>query len=52
MHTQAYSLRSGLRMSSLKLWDPKSGKQAISVSKIYVGEFSQSLYPYDLSCCL
>lgn len=34
-------------MSSLKLWDPKSGKTATTVSKTYVGEFSQSLYPYD-----
>jgi len=37
-------------MSSLKLWDPKSGKTATTVSKTYVGEFSQSLYPYDMSC--
>ena len=33
-------------MSSLKLWDPKSGKTATSVSKTYVGEFSQSNSPY------
>ncbi|CAJ1375444.1 unnamed protein product [Effrenium voratum] len=36
-------------MSSLKLWNPKVGKST-SISKTYVGEFSQSLYPYDLSC--
>ena len=34
------------KMSALKLWDPRSGKTATSVSKTYVGEFSQSLYPY------
>ncbi|CAK9007163.1 Uncharacterized protein SCF082_LOCUS9346 [Durusdinium trenchii] len=37
-------------LSSLRLWDPKTGKQATSVSKTYVGQFSQSLYSYDLSC--
>lgn len=37
-------------MSSLKLWDPRSGKTATTVSKTYVGEFSQSAFPYDLSC--
>ena len=33
-------------MSSLKLWDPRSGKTATTVSKTYVGEFSQSAFPY------
>ena len=33
-------------MSSLKLWDPRSGKTATTVSKTYVGEFSQSAFLY------
>lgn len=37
-------------LSKVRLWDPKTTKTASSVSKIYAGDFSQSLYPYDMMC--
>ncbi|CAE7380220.1 unnamed protein product [Symbiodinium natans] len=37
-------------LSGIKLWNPQLAQTATSVGKVYVGEFSQSLYPYDLSC--
>ena len=33
-------------LSKVRLWDPQTTKTASSISKIYAGDFSQSLYPY------
>ena len=33
-------------LGKVKLWDPVTAQTALSVNKIYAGEFSQSLYPY------
>ena len=39
-------------LSQIKLWDPTTEQTATSVGKVYVGEFSQSLYPYDACVCV
>jgi len=38
------------RMSAIRLFSPKTGEVSTSISKNYVGEFSQSAFPYDMSC--
>ena len=37
-------------MGTINLWDSKSRKEKISASKVYVGDFSQSLSEFDMSC--
>lgn len=37
-------------MGTINLWDNKSRKEKISASKVYVGDFSQSLSDFDMSC--
>lgn len=37
-------------MGTIKLWDRAAGAEKISASKVYVGDFSQSLTEFDMSC--
>ena len=37
-------------MGTVNLWDKNSRKEKISASKVYVGDFSQSLSEFDMSC--
>lgn len=37
-------------MGTINLWDNKSRKEKISASKVYVGDFSQSLSEFEMSC--
>jgi len=37
-------------LGTVTLWDPIAGEEMISASKVYVGEFSQSLTSFEMSC--